>query len=120
MKKEDRSYLAYIEDMIDSINKILEYVETVEGIDGFLNNNMVLDAVTRNYEIIGEAANKVPSEIKDKYPKVPWRQMYGLRNFAVHDYHKIDQRILWEIAEDHLVENKIMLEDILEKEISTD
>lgn len=47
MKKEDRSYLAYIEDMIDSINKILEYVETVEGIDGFLNNNMVLDAVTR-------------------------------------------------------------------------
>ncbi|HYG38048.1 MAG TPA: HepT-like ribonuclease domain-containing protein [Cytophagales bacterium] len=118
MKKEDRSFLEFLEDMINSIDKILKYIETVEGIEDFLSNDMVIDAVTRNYEIIGEAANKIPIEIKEKYPEVPWRQMYGLRNFAAHDYHKIDHRILWEIAEDHLVENRIMLEEILEKEIN--
>lgn len=42
--------------------------------------------------------------------------MYGLRNFAVHEYHTIDPVILWEIAEDHLVANKIALEAILENE----
>jgi len=42
--------------------------------------------------------------------------MYGLRNFAAHEYHIIDPQILWEIAEDHLIENKIQLEEVLEKE----
>lgn len=67
-------------------------------------------------KLLEKQQNKIPLELKQKYPEVPWNQMYGLRNFAVHDYHKIDYRILWEIAEDHLVENKIMLENILKKE----
>ncbi len=77
---------------------------------------MVIDAVTRNFEIIGEAANKIPSEIKGMYPDVPWRQMYGLRNFAVHEYHIIDPRILWDIIENNLVLNKIQLEELFETE----
>ncbi len=42
--------------------------------------------------------------------------MYGLRNFAVHDYHKLDYKILWEIATDYLNENIITLEHILREE----
>ena len=42
--------------------------------------------------------------------------MYGLRNFASHEYHTIDPQILWEIAEEHLLKNKIQLEEIIEKE----
>ncbi len=114
MKKRD--YLAYIEDMIEATDKIIRYLDTVDGLPGFLQNEMVIDAVTRNYEIIGEAANQIPRAIKDKYPELPWRQMYGLRNFAVHEYHRIDPQILWEIAEDHLIENKIQLENLLEQE----
>jgi uncharacterized protein YutE (UPF0331/DUF86 family) len=45
-----------------------------------------------------------------------WKQMYGLRNFAVHEYHIIDSTIFWEIAENYLVENKIQLEALLEAE----
>lgn len=113
---KDRGYLAYIEDMIEAIEKIIRYLDTVNGFEEFLQNDMVIDAVTRNYEIIGEAANQIPETVKEKYPELPWRQMYGLRNFAVHEYHTIDPQILWEIAEDHLIENKIQLEGILEKE----
>lgn len=114
MKKRD--YLAFVEDMIEAIDKIIRYLDTVDGLAGFLQNDMVIDAVTRNYEIIGEAANQIPKAIKDKYPELPWRQMYGLRNFAAHEYHNIDPQILWEIAEDHLIENKIQLEYLLSKE----
>lgn len=42
--------------------------------------------------------------------------MYGLRNFAVHEYHIIDPVILWEIIQDHLLENKVQLEDLFESE----
>jgi uncharacterized protein with HEPN domain len=117
MKKEARSFQEDLEDMIEAIEKILRYLETVHDLEDFLNNEMVIDAVTRNYEIIGEAANKIPLAIKEKYPEVPWRQMYGLRNYAAHEYHQIDKTILWEIAKDHLEENSIMLKNILVKEI---
>ena len=75
---------------------------------------MIVDAVTRNFEIIGEIANKLPAELKEQYPQVPWRQMYGLRNFAAHEYHIIDSRVLWEIATEKLISNKIDIEAILE------
>ncbi len=113
---KDRDSLTFVEDMIDAITKILTYIETVEGRSGFMSNEMVIDAVTRNYEIIGEASNNIPQSLRDKYPEIPWRQMYGLRNFAVHEYHIIDPAILWEIAEDHLTQNKTQLESLLKTE----
>lgn len=70
---KDRGYLAYIEDMIDAIGKINRYLGTVKGLEEFLQNEMVVDAVTRNYEIIGEAANHIPKAVKDKYPNLPRR-----------------------------------------------
>lgn len=118
---KDRGYLAYIEDMIEAIDKIIRYLDTVNGLEDFLQNEMVIDAVTRNYEIIGEAANQIPKSVK-----ITIQMSHGdrctdgsplrLRNFAAHEYHTIDPQILWEIAEDHLIENKIQLEDMLEKE----
>ena len=113
---KDRGYIAYIEDMLEAIDKIIRYLETVDGLEEFLQNEMVIDAVTRNYEVIGEAANRLPNSVNTKYTDVPWSQMYKLRNFAAHEYHAIDPMILWEIAEDHLIQNKIQLEEILEKE----
>lgn len=113
---KERDFLTFIEDMIQSIGKILKYLEITPNFSDFQENEMVIDAVTRNYEIIGEASNQIPQNIKDKYPELPWKQMYGLRNFAVHEYHIIDPKILWEIAKDHLEENKKQLEFLLKEE----
>lgn len=113
---KQRSWEEYLKDMIKAIDKILLYVEHAGSLEAFMKNEMIMDAVARNYEIIGEAANKIPKQIQDKYPNVPWQQMYGLRNFAIHEYHIIDPVILWEIAQDHLVQNKIDLEEVLNKE----
>lgn len=112
----ERDHLTHVRDMIQAIDKIFKYLESVSGLEDFLSNDMVVDAVTGNYEIIGEAANKVPKALKEKYPQLPWKQMYGLRNFSVHEYHLIDPVVLWEIAENHLVKDKIELEKLLEKE----
>lgn len=59
----ERDHLTHVRDMIQAIDKIFKYLESVSGLEDFLGNDMVVDAVTGNYEIIGEAANKVPKAL---------------------------------------------------------
>jgi uncharacterized protein with HEPN domain len=56
----------------------------------FLNDSKTIDAVIRNFEIIGEAATRLPEEFKDKYPSVDWHRIRGFRNRIGHDYMGID------------------------------
>lgn len=67
---------------------------------------MLLDAVIRNLEIIGEAARNLSDEVKMKYPEVPWKNMIGLRNVLIHEYFGIDESIVWEVATRNLKEVK--------------
>ncbi|MCY7421650.1 MAG: DUF86 domain-containing protein [Chitinophagaceae bacterium] len=54
----------------------------------------------RNLEIIGEASKNLPQSLKDKYPQVPWEEMYRLRNRISHEYFGIDYEIIWDISID--------------------
>jgi len=84
--------------------------------DEFSVDSKTMDAVIRNFEVIGEASNKVPAEIKKKYPDIPWSEMYLLRNRVSHEYFGIDYEIIWDIAINYLPENKVQIEEVLEKE----
>ena len=68
----------------------------------FENDEMRVDAVVRNFEIIGEAANRISKEIRENNPKVEWRRIIGLRNRIVHEYFGIDIGILWAIIQNNL------------------
>lgn len=94
---------------------ILEYVE---GMDfrKFKQNYMVVDAVVRNFEVIGEAAKNIPDEIKVKFPEIPWKKMYGLRILISHKYFGIDYEMIWQIITSELRQNYMDLEKILEQE----
>lgn len=70
----------------------------------------------RNFEIIGEAAKNLPDEIKIKYPEVPRKEMYYLRNKVSHEYFGIDYEVIWDISKNHLPLNKIQIEQILTTE----
>jgi uncharacterized protein with HEPN domain len=93
-----RSYNLYIHDIHDSLQKIMEYTRGI-NYDDFTENSMIIDAVTRNFEIIGEAAKNIPQEIKAKYPDIPWSDMVGMRNILIHGYFGIDYSILWNTIE---------------------
>ncbi|MBN8853576.1 MAG: hypothetical protein BGO55_12375 [Sphingobacteriales bacterium 50-39] len=109
-----RSPRLLLEDIIASANKILAYTEGL-SFDQFIADDKTVDAVIRNFEIIGEAANRLPEEIKDLSPSIDWHRIKGFRNRIVHDYMGIDYRIVWLIKEDFLpsmiVEVKIALKD---------
>jgi uncharacterized protein with HEPN domain len=112
---EKRAYIFYLEDMVEAMEKIARYVTGLTT-DEFIANEMAVDATIRNLEIIGEAANTVPKEVRVKYPNIPWSKMYRLRNIAIHHYHGIDYAMIWEIAANNLPQNKIDLEKVIEKE----
>ncbi len=68
----------------------------------FIKNYLVRDAVIRNLEVIGEAANRLPKAIKEKNLHIDWRRIRGFRNRIVHDYFGIDYRIVWLVKESFL------------------
>ncbi len=109
-----RSYKMYLDDILTAIGKIIEYTK---GYDypSFKADNKTIDAVIRNFEILGEAAKNIPEDIKQKYNEVPWNEMYGLRNRISHAYFGVDHEIIWDIISNHLPKNKMQIEEINEK-----
>jgi uncharacterized protein with HEPN domain len=91
----------YFEDILESIAKIRRYVGK-SSFDEFLENGMLIDAVTRNLEIIGEAAAHVPPETRLKYPEIEWKKIVGLRNILIHNYSGVDIEIIWDIIKNRL------------------
>lgn len=116
MKKHDRSYLFFLEDIVISMTKIQEYIADF-NFEKFRNSTITVDAVIRNFEIIGEAVKHIPIELKLSHPEIPWDQMYRLRNRVSHEYFGISYEIIWEIAAQELPKNKIDIQEIIKSEI---
>jgi len=93
-----RDYLLYLEDMQTSCGKILRYTEDID-FDQFAADERTYDAVIFNLVILGEAAKHVPPVVRERYPKVPWRKVAGLRDISVHRYFGLDEEILWDILQ---------------------
>lgn len=110
-----REFILYLEDMFQSMQRIEEYLGDLD-FKKFKMTHIVVDAVVRNFEIIGEASRKIPSGIQEEYPEIPWRKMYGLRNLIAHEYFGIDYEMIWEIAKNNLPQNRKDLQKIIEKE----
>jgi uncharacterized protein with HEPN domain len=72
----------------------------------------VIDAVIRNFEIIGEASKNIPLNIRRLYPSIPWDQMNGMRNVLIHEYFGVDVNTVWHTAKLHLPALKSQLESI--------
>ncbi|MDP1621138.1 MAG: DUF86 domain-containing protein [Bacteroidales bacterium] len=115
MKQERRSYLMYLEDIRTAMDRIAEYLDGLTFV-GFKMDYKTVDAVIRNFEVIGEASKNLPQQIKEKYPEVPWEEMYLLRNRISHEYFGLDYEIIWDVATNYLPGNKLQIDEILARE----
>jgi len=72
----------------------------VEGksLAAFISDDLTLDAVSRCFGIIGEAAAHVPEEVVAAHPEIPWADMRGMRNVVVHEYFGVTNETLWKTA----------------------
>jgi uncharacterized protein with HEPN domain len=90
-----KDFIVFLEDILNSIEKIERYTSGIIFED-FCKNEMMIDAIIRNLEIIGEAIRNIPKEVKDKYPEVEWREAVGFRNILIHNYFGVDLEAIWD------------------------
>jgi uncharacterized protein with HEPN domain len=83
--------------------------------DSFINDSKTVDAVIRNFEIIGEASNRLSEVFKENNVEIDWFRIIGFRNRIVHDYVGIDFEIVWSIIQNDLDSLLLNIEKITSK-----
>ena len=110
-----QGWKVYIEDVVASIEKIELYLKN-ETYEDFFENSEKQDTVTRNLEIIGEAAGKVPETIRGTYRTIEWRKIVALRNLLIHEYFGVSTPMVWDIVRNKLTPLKKACLDLVNDE----
>ena len=87
------------EDILEAARKILSYTLD-RDFNEFINDEKTVDVVVRNFEIIGEAASRIPTDFKSDHTAIEWRRIIGFRNRIIHEYFGIDYKMVWKIKEE--------------------
>lgn len=110
-----REWRFRIQDILECISRIDSYT-TGMSYQSFRENQMAIDAVVRNLEIIGEAANNVPAEVQQRYSDLPWIEMRGIRNLLIHEYFGVSVEIVWKTVRENLPPVAVRLQELLQNE----
>jgi len=78
----ERNEALLLEDILDAIDKIFHYTAGM-SFEQYNSNEMVQDAVERNFEIVGEAASHIGDEFKKRFPEIDWRLLKDFRNVII-------------------------------------
>jgi len=108
----------YLEHIAEAIERATGYLQPVPDLAAFKKNPQAQDAVVRSIEIIGEAVNKINSTAPDfikQHPELPWQQMRGMRNVAIHEYFFVDLEIVWTTVKDDFPKLKQQVDALLKR-----
>jgi uncharacterized protein with HEPN domain len=101
MPRKRRDHILFLEDIAAAVRKIEKY--TV-GMDrrALGKEGMMIDAVVRNFEIIGEAVKNVPPSVRARYPEVAWKEAAAFRDVLIHDYFGVDVEAVYDTIANNL------------------
>lgn len=110
-----RQYKIYLQDILEAAGKICPYTEGMTY-QTFCENSLVADAVVRNLQIIGEAAKKIPKEVRQAHSRIEWQKIAGLRDILTHEYFGINFKIIWDVVVNKIPELQRQIRDIVQEQ----
>ena len=105
-------FLDYVEDILDAMVKANLLLEGV-SYEKFASDFRINFAVVRALEIVGEATKRLPPEVREQYPEIPWRGMAGMRDPIIHGYDTVDMQIVWDVVNRDIPEIQPQIQQIL-------
>jgi uncharacterized protein with HEPN domain len=109
----------YLMDMLEAADAIATFLHG-RNEQSFLADDLLRSAILHKLTIIGEAAAKLPLEFRQRYAHIPWANVVGFRNIAVHAYFSVEWTIVWVTANDDTPQLKKSLAAILESEFGNE
>jgi len=106
-----RTSLDYVNDILSCFQETQEFTQ---GLDfkTFVGDRRTVNAVVRSLEVMGEAAKRIPEDIRQRYPKIPWKRMTGMRDKLIHEYSGVDLEIIWTVVSEELPPLKPLMDDL--------
>jgi uncharacterized protein with HEPN domain len=91
----------YLDEILEASQKIERFTDEM-SYEEFVEDDKTVDAVLRNFEVIGEAAKNVPEETRREYSYVPWTEMAGMRDKLIHGYATVELQIVWTTVQEEI------------------
>ena len=105
-------FLDFVEDILDAMDKAEILIADVTY-EQFAGDFRIHFAVVRALEIIGEATKRLPSDLRDQYPAIPWKGMAGMRDRIIHGYDTVDLQIVWDVVKRDIPQIRPQVQQIL-------
>jgi uncharacterized protein with HEPN domain len=109
-----RDYRDYLEDIRDAIAETDEFTSGM-SFEAFAQDRKTINAVVRSLEVLGEAAKRIPDNLRAQNPDVPWKRMAGMRDKLIHEYFGVDLSTVWAVIKDELPPLRPAIERLLKK-----
>lgn len=98
MNERDKSSLL---DMIEAAQTVFSFMDGAD-LERLENDKLLQSAVIRQFEILGEAANRIQKDVQKQYPEIPWGEIIGMRNILIHGYDEIELEFVWKAYKNDL------------------
>ena len=108
-----RTFRDYVEDILTSFEETQEFTRGLD-FNAFAGDRKTVNAVVRSLEVMGEAAKRIPMEIRERYPGIPWKGLTGMRDKLIHEYSGADLEIVWGVVKTELPPLKPLFDRMLQ------